>query len=192
LRATFISAVVRSGATVKEAQAVARHATPDLTFRVYAHVQRHDLSRVLANMPASTSADPANAQKARKTGTDAADAKTDPPQNPPHSQHREAPIGSAPCRSESAGDVETGAPKSTAIAELNRGVPLSAARMNGAPGRNRTCNRRIRNPMLYPVELRALLRSFGVRFCQRADAVSTGEPGPGRPAFVNSRVSRIR
>jgi integrase len=83
LRATFISAVVRSGATVKEAQALARHATPDLTFRVYAHVQRHDLSRVLANMPASTSADPANAQKARKTGTDATDAKTAPPAKSP-------------------------------------------------------------------------------------------------------------
>lgn len=26
----------------------------------------------------------------------------------------------------------------------------------GAPGRIRTCNPRIRNPMLYPVELRAL------------------------------------
>jgi antitoxin component HigA of HigAB toxin-antitoxin module len=26
---------------------------------------------------------------------------------------------------------------------------------NGAPGRTRTCNRRLRRPMLYPVELRA-------------------------------------
>ncbi len=29
-------------------------------------------------------------------------------------------------------------------------------RRNGRRGRNRTCNRRIRNPMLYPFELRAL------------------------------------
>ena len=28
----------------------------------------------------------------------------------------------------------------------------------GRPGRNRTCNPRIRNPMLYPLELRALVR----------------------------------
>src|SRR3546814_138173 len=27
---------------------------------------------------------------------------------------------------------------------------------NGAPGRTRTCNRRLRRPVLYPVELRAL------------------------------------
>src|SRR6266704_2131228 len=28
-------------------------------------------------------------------------------------------------------------------------------RRSGAPGRNRTCNRRLRRPVLYPVELRA-------------------------------------
>jgi hypothetical protein len=30
----------------------------------------------------------------------------------------------------------------------------------GAPGRNRTCNRRLRRPVLYPVELRALLNQI--------------------------------
>jgi hypothetical protein len=30
---------------------------------------------------------------------------------------------------------------------------------DGAPGRNRTCNRRLRRPVLYPVELRALYKS---------------------------------
>jgi hypothetical protein len=30
----------------------------------------------------------------------------------------------------------------------------------GAPGRNRTCNRRLRRPVLYPVELRALYKSI--------------------------------
>jgi hypothetical protein len=33
-----------------------------------------------------------------------------------------------------------------------RSIPL---RYPGAPGRTRTCNHRIRNPMLYPIELRA-------------------------------------
>lgn len=32
---------------------------------------------------------------------------------------------------------------------------LWSPRKNGAPGRTRTCSPRIRNPMLYPVELRA-------------------------------------
>ena len=30
---------------------------------------------------------------------------------------------------------------------------------SGRPGRNRTCNPRIRNPMLYPLELRALAKT---------------------------------
>jgi hypothetical protein len=34
----------------------------------------------------------------------------------------------------------------------------SAGRLDGRRGRNRTCNRRIRNPMLYPFELRALAK----------------------------------
>ena len=33
--------------------------------------------------------------------------------------------------------------------------PSRPPRITGAPGRTRTCNLRIRNPMLYPVELRA-------------------------------------
>ena len=33
---------------------------------------------------------------------------------------------------------------------------------SGRPGRNRTCNRRIRNPMLYPFELRAQIVYFTI------------------------------
>ena len=36
LRVTFVSLVVEAGATVKEAQVLARHATPDLTINTYA------------------------------------------------------------------------------------------------------------------------------------------------------------
>jgi hypothetical protein len=35
----------------------------------------------------------------------------------------------------------------------------------GAPDRTRTCNRRLRRPMLYPVELRARARSLAHRSC---------------------------
>src|SRR5260370_38854398 len=38
----------------------------------------------------------------------------------------------------------------------------SAGRLDGRRGRNRTCNRRIRNPMLYPFELRALARTGAI------------------------------
>ena len=50
LRVTFISAVVRSGATVKEAQALARHSNPSLTFRVYAKTSLRDLARAVEGM----------------------------------------------------------------------------------------------------------------------------------------------
>ena len=36
----------------------------------------------------------------------------------------------------------------------------SAKQKHGAPGKSRTCNLRIRSPLLYPVELRALLPGF--------------------------------
>ncbi len=44
----------------------------------------------------------------------------------------------------------------------------------GRPGRSRTCNPRIRNPMLYPLELRALER----RFCRAI--ISYRYPGAER------------
>lgn len=51
LRHSYITEVVRAGASVKEAQTLARHKTPDLTFRVYAHARLHDLTRTLERMP---------------------------------------------------------------------------------------------------------------------------------------------
>ena len=56
--------------------------------------------------------------------------------------------------------------------------------MSGAPGRTRTCDRRIRNPMLYPTELQA----------QASPAVAhrDGYDRPGRAACQGSRRRRRR
>lgn len=54
LRHTYVSAVVRGGASVKEAQTLARHSDPSLTFRVYAHARLHELRRALDAMPSTT------------------------------------------------------------------------------------------------------------------------------------------
>lgn len=56
LRHTFITNVVRTNATVKEAQTLARHQDPALTFRVYAHARLHELGRTLDAMPATPGA----------------------------------------------------------------------------------------------------------------------------------------
>ena len=52
-------------------------------------------------------------------------------------------------------------------------ISPSGRSSDGAPGRTRTCNRRLRRPVLYPVELRALDRP-------RLDSrISPYRPGPG-------------
>jgi site-specific recombinase XerD len=67
LRHSYITAVVKSGCTVKVAQELARHADPKLTLNVYSHLTIHDLaegleglSHVVAEVEAAT----------LKTGTD--------------------------------------------------------------------------------------------------------------------------
>ncbi len=39
--------------------------------------------------------------------------------------------------------------------QMKRGLPYEALAKYGMPGRIRTCDLRIRNPLLYPTELRA-------------------------------------
>ncbi len=47
--------------------------------------------------------------------------------------------------------------------------------IDGAPGRTRTCNHRLRRPVLYPVELRALEPQSNRRFGQQASRVVGAE-----------------
>ncbi len=65
LRVSFVSAVVRAGASPKEAQTLARHADPSLTFKVYAKTRMHDLSRALEAVPGP----PAEGDRVQATGT---------------------------------------------------------------------------------------------------------------------------
>ncbi len=69
-RHTFLSNVVRSGATVKEAQTLARHAKPELTIGIYSHVGIHDRRAVVDRLPSME----IQQSEAVKTGTtDSAD-----------------------------------------------------------------------------------------------------------------------
>ena len=70
-RHTFITNVVKSGATVKESQVLARHSKPELTLGVYTHLGISDERRALDKMPILTSpATKSNQAAALKTGTD--------------------------------------------------------------------------------------------------------------------------
>lgn len=51
LRHTFVSAVVRGGASAKVAQTLARHSTPTLTMNVYAHAQLDEVRAGIGSLP---------------------------------------------------------------------------------------------------------------------------------------------
>jgi len=51
LRGSFITALVESGATVKEAQELARHSTPVLTIGLYAKADRRKVAAAVAKLP---------------------------------------------------------------------------------------------------------------------------------------------
>jgi hypothetical protein len=71
LRHTYITRLVKSNASVKVCQELARHSDPKLTFAVYSHVSMADTSRALDNLPGL---DKPQSEKqtaaALKTGTD--------------------------------------------------------------------------------------------------------------------------
>ncbi len=63
----------------------------------------------------------------------------------------------------------------------------------GAPGRNRTCNLRIRSPLLYPVELRGqdALPSWRLQLRQWRDrGAGGGRPGGRKPTLAGARGYR--
>ena len=70
LRHTFISNVGKSGATVKEAQMLARHSTVALTLDVYTHIGLNDERRAIESLPRLHSPDEKGRAVALKTGTD--------------------------------------------------------------------------------------------------------------------------
>ncbi len=73
LRATYITALVRGGASVKVAQTLARHSTPVLTMNTYTRLGVHDLTGALDALPdlsAPSDAPEREAVELRATGTD--------------------------------------------------------------------------------------------------------------------------
>ncbi len=68
LRVSYISAVVRGGASLKAAMELARHSDPKLTLRTYARMSLADLGDAVPALPGRDS-DPTT-QAARATGTD--------------------------------------------------------------------------------------------------------------------------
>jgi integrase len=71
LRGDYISALVSSGASVKECQVLARHHDPSLTIGIYAKTSLYDIHKAVERLPDLTSGQPEREQAAlRATGTD--------------------------------------------------------------------------------------------------------------------------
>ena len=68
LRATFVSHLVASGASVKTCQVLARHSTPSLTIGLYAKASLHDIKGAVESLPDLT-ATPPRREALRATGT---------------------------------------------------------------------------------------------------------------------------
>ena len=69
LRVTYVTLLVKGGASVKVAQELARHSTPTLTLNVYAKLGVHDLKGALNSLPKFPPTDP-EPNQLRATGTD--------------------------------------------------------------------------------------------------------------------------
>jgi len=74
LRTTFVTMLVKGGASVKACQQLARHSDPKLTMNVYARLGVHDLAGALDGLPGMTG-EPPERQRLRATGTDHASAE---------------------------------------------------------------------------------------------------------------------
>src|SRR5262249_4616187 len=70
LRHTYVSLIVRSGASAKVAQELARHSTVQLTLGRYAHPALYDLTAAVNALPSLTSG--AEREALAETGTDGA------------------------------------------------------------------------------------------------------------------------
>jgi integrase len=68
LRATYITMLVKSGASVREAQELARHSDPRLTMNVYTRLGVHDLAGALDRLPSVDGTDD-RPERAAATGT---------------------------------------------------------------------------------------------------------------------------
>lgn len=66
LRATYITNLVASGASVKVCQSLARHSTPSLTIGLYAKVAAHDLDAAVESLPDCTAGAPRPPKANRK------------------------------------------------------------------------------------------------------------------------------
>ena len=135
LRATYITALVKGGASVKVAQELARHSDPKLTMNTYTKLGIHDLAGALDALPGEAD-QPATLAA---TGTD--DQRADPPAARSACAARAARNGADRCEPVRDGRENIGlgeVQKTPCFAERNAPVRTGASRSEKATGGIRT------------------------------------------------------
>jgi len=163
LRHTTGSLLAASGVHPKVAQSIMRHSDINLTMSRYTHIFRGQESEAVAKLP-DLSLPSKQSQKA--TGTD--DLKVGGAYKPAYEKLAKNayadsdPMSSiGPARARERLDTRRDGADSKSLQMSGLGTerePMSAndtSRERNTPGRTRTCDLRIRNPLLYPTELRA-------------------------------------
>ena len=160
LRATYITLLVRSGASVKVVQELARHSDPKLTLNVYSKLGVHDLSGALDGLPSLAPTAPQR-ERLRATGTcdDKRTAMSEHRLYPRQLGRETVRDGATSCDKTRARACAVDARNPLSATKQCEVVRADATKCDDAPGRTRTCDRRIRNPLLCPPELRALRSS---------------------------------
>ncbi len=135
--------LAQTGAHPKAIQSIMRHSSITLTMDQYGHLFPDEQARVIERLGSLFKAlDPAKLPKHLQYGLQ-------------QSQHDSVRTDATVCeRLRSSGGV-TDVQKVLGIATLCDSVQPAASGSETTPGRIRTSDRRIRNPLLYPAELRA-------------------------------------
>jgi integrase len=163
LRHTTGSLLAASGVHPKVAQVLMRHSDINLTMNRYTHTLRGQESEAVESLP-DLSLPSKQAQKATGTDNSAVDGAYKPAykkltKKPYFDNTPMSPIGHDGAQEKSFAEQNTGQTKSLQMAGLGTEKELmspNGIRSNSnAPDRIRTCDLRIRNPLLYPAELRA-------------------------------------
>jgi integrase len=149
LRHQFISNLARGGASPKEAQALARHSTITLTMDRYTHLGIVDLTAALDRLPKLPGSEAPEAQpdQLRATGTD--DSRPDIVALPVALDVAERSVPGRPELSHVGQEAIENVDRETVRNSEEHGVidpscPESSLDDAITPGRNRTCNLRIR------------------------------------------------
>jgi len=153
LRATYITLLVKGGASVKVCQQLARHSDPKSTLKVYTKLGVHDLAGALDGLPGMTG-EPPERQRLCATGTD--NASTEAPIDPHLKlRHQSRHLGCETVRKNAA--LRDGGNNSARFADARKALQTKAKRVivrrdargdDKATERTRTVDLRFTKPLL--------------------------------------------